>query len=97
MGGTSLSGGIGGVYNTLLGSLLLSMLRNGMNVIEDYLGRKKFVIFYLICGIAAAFTQIFFNPDSVSWFSTQVGKEKKSQERDLDIAEYLKKMKCLFS
>ncbi|MBE3113256.1 MAG: ABC transporter permease [Actinobacteria bacterium] len=33
VGGTSLSGGIGGVYNTLLGSLLLSMLRNGMNVI----------------------------------------------------------------
>jgi ribose transport system permease protein len=33
VGGTSLSGGLGGVYNTLLGSLLLSMLRNGMNVI----------------------------------------------------------------
>ena len=30
-----------------------------------------------------------FHPDSVSWFSTQIGKEKKSQERDLDIAEYL--------
>jgi len=33
IGGTSLSGGLGGAYNTLLGSLLLSMLGNGMNVI----------------------------------------------------------------
>ncbi|MGI9012534.1 MAG: hypothetical protein ACR2F1_15290 [Nitrososphaeraceae archaeon] len=23
-----------------------------------------------------------FHPDSVNWFSTQIGKEKKSQERD---------------
>jgi hypothetical protein len=30
-----------------------------------------------------------FHPDSVNWFSTQVGREKKSEERDLDIAEYL--------
>lgn len=30
-----------------------------------------------------------FHPDTVKWFSTQVGKERKSQERDLDIAEYL--------
>jgi ribose/xylose/arabinose/galactoside ABC-type transport system permease subunit len=33
VGGTALSGGIGGVYNTLLGSFLLSILGNGMNVI----------------------------------------------------------------
>jgi len=33
IGGTALSGGLGGVYNTLLGSLLLSILGNGMNVI----------------------------------------------------------------
>jgi ribose/xylose/arabinose/galactoside ABC-type transport system permease subunit len=33
VGGTALSGGIGGVYNTLLGSLLISILGNGMNVI----------------------------------------------------------------
>ncbi|GAH14972.1 unnamed protein product [marine sediment metagenome] len=34
------------------------------NNVEDYLGRKNFVIFYLLCGVAAALTQIFFNPDS---------------------------------
>jgi len=33
IGGTALSGGLGGVYNTLLGSFLLSILGNGMNVI----------------------------------------------------------------
>ena len=33
IGGTSLSGGLGGVVNTMLGSLLLSMLGNGMNVV----------------------------------------------------------------
>ncbi|MBA7572786.1 Ribose import permease protein RbsC [subsurface metagenome] len=33
VGGTALSGGLGGVYNTLLGSFLLSILGNGMNVI----------------------------------------------------------------
>ena len=33
VGGTALSGGIGGVYNTLLGSFLISILGNGMNVI----------------------------------------------------------------
>ncbi|MDP2944871.1 MAG: rhomboid family intramembrane serine protease [Atribacterota bacterium] len=46
----------------LLGNMLFLWIFG--NNIEDYLGRKKFVIFYLICGIAAAFTQIFFNPDS---------------------------------
>ena len=33
VGGTALSGGLGGVFNTLLGSFLLSILGNGMNVI----------------------------------------------------------------
>ncbi len=46
----------------LLGNMLFLWIFG--NNIEDYLGRKKFVIFYLICGIAAAFTQVFFNPDS---------------------------------
>ena len=34
------------------------------NNVEDYLGRKKYLFFYLICGISAALTQIFLNPDS---------------------------------
>ena len=32
--------------------------------IEDILGHEKFLIFYLMCGIAAAVTQTFFNVDS---------------------------------
>jgi membrane associated rhomboid family serine protease len=33
--------------------------------IEDNFGHVKFVIFYLICGLIAAFAQIMFDPDSV--------------------------------
>ncbi len=32
--------------------------------IEDILGHEKYLIFYLLCGIAAAVTQVFFNLDS---------------------------------
>jgi len=46
----------------LLGNMLFLWIFG--NNVEDYLGRKKFVIFYLVCGISAAFTQIVFNPDS---------------------------------
>jgi integrase/recombinase XerD len=46
--------------------------------------RKILKIFYKV-----VFGKNEFHPDSVSWFSTHIGKEKKSQERDLDIAEYL--------
>ncbi len=47
----------------LLGNMLFLWIFG--NNIEDYLGKKYFVIFYLFCGTAAAFTQIFFNPDSI--------------------------------
>jgi membrane associated rhomboid family serine protease len=46
----------------LLGNMLFLWIFG--NNVEDYLGRKKYVIFYLLCGVAAALTQIFFNPDS---------------------------------
>jgi len=46
----------------LLGNMLFLWIFG--NNVEDYLGRKKFVIFYLFCGIAATLTQIFINPDS---------------------------------
>ncbi|HZB18098.1 MAG TPA: tyrosine-type recombinase/integrase, partial [Nitrososphaeraceae archaeon] len=46
--------------------------------------RKILKIFYKV-----VFGKNEFHPEQVNWFSTQVGKEKKSQERDLDIAEYL--------
>jgi membrane associated rhomboid family serine protease len=32
--------------------------------IEDILGHAKYLLFYLMCGIAAALTQVFFNPTS---------------------------------
>src|SRR5689334_14606174 len=32
--------------------------------IEDILGHAKYLLFYLLCGIAAALTHIFFNPGS---------------------------------
>jgi site-specific recombinase XerD len=46
--------------------------------------RKILKIFYKVI-----YGQNESHPPQVSWFSTQVGKERKSQERDLDIAEYL--------
>ena len=46
--------------------------------------RKILKIFYKV-----VFGKNEFHPEQVNWFSTQVGKEKRSQERDLDIAEYL--------
>jgi membrane associated rhomboid family serine protease len=35
------------------------------NNIEDAMGRFRFVIFYLLCGLAAALAQVFMNPHSV--------------------------------
>ena len=32
--------------------------------IEDILGHGKYLAFYLLCGVAAAMTQVFFSPDS---------------------------------
>ena len=32
--------------------------------IEDILGHGKYLLFYLMCGVAAAMTQVFFNADS---------------------------------
>jgi membrane associated rhomboid family serine protease len=46
-----------------LGGNMLYLWIFGDNV-EDIMGRPKFVIFYLLCGIAAAFAQILVNPHS---------------------------------
>jgi membrane associated rhomboid family serine protease len=35
------------------------------NNVEDALGRFRFILFYLICGTAAAATQVFFSPHSM--------------------------------
>src|SRR5688572_16931513 len=35
------------------------------NNIEDSMGRLRFIVFYLLCGLAAAFGQVLTNPSSV--------------------------------
>jgi len=46
----------------LLGNMLFLWIFG--NNVEEYLGRVNFIIFYLVGGLSAAFTQIFFNPNS---------------------------------
>jgi membrane associated rhomboid family serine protease len=63
------------IYLTLLTSIFMhgSFLHLGGNMlylwvfgdnVEDSMGHIKYLIFYLICGLAASFTHIFFNLDS---------------------------------
>jgi membrane associated rhomboid family serine protease len=35
------------------------------NNVEDSMGRFRFIVFYLLCGIGAAFAQVFADPDSI--------------------------------
>ncbi|GAB4113610.1 MAG: rhomboid family intramembrane serine protease [Candidatus Caldatribacteriota bacterium] len=46
----------------LIGNMLFLWIFG--NNIEDFFGRIPFILFYLLCGVAAAFTQILFNPNS---------------------------------
>lgn len=46
-----------------LGGNMLYLWIFGNNV-EDYLGSARFILFYLLCGLAASFTHIIFNPNS---------------------------------
>lgn len=46
-----------------LGGNMLALYVFGDNV-EDRLGSGRYLIFYLLCGLAAAFTHVFFNADS---------------------------------
>jgi membrane associated rhomboid family serine protease len=34
------------------------------NNVEDFLGRVRFILFYLLCGLGAGFTQVIFSPNS---------------------------------
>lgn len=55
IGGTALSGGVGGVHRTVLGVLILSVLSNGLNQVgaADY---TQTIIKGLVIVVAAAFT-----------------------------------------
>lgn len=53
----------GGIFH-LAGNMLYLWIFG--NNIEDRLGRLRFIIFYLFCGIVAAYAQVISNPDSVT-------------------------------
>jgi membrane associated rhomboid family serine protease len=52
-----------GSWMHILGNMLYLWIFGDQ--IEDLLGHVKFLIFYIVCGIAAAMAQIIYNPDSV--------------------------------
>ncbi len=51
VGGTALTGGAGGPFNTLFGALMMSMLQNGMNVvgIDQYFQQSILGLMIIIC------------------------------------------------
>lgn len=52
-----------GSWMHLLGNMLFLWIFG--NNIEDYLGKFKFILFYLVCGIGASFSHILFNWNSM--------------------------------
>jgi len=55
LGGTALSGGIGGVNRTLIGALIITVIRNGMNVVGLNIFAQQIVL-GLILILAVALT-----------------------------------------
>ena len=53
---------IHGSFIHLFGNMLFLWIFG--NNVEDYLGRRNFIIFYIVCGIAAALAQVLTNPNS---------------------------------
>jgi ribose transport system permease protein len=51
VGGTALTGGAGGPFNTLFGALMMSMLQNGMNVvgIDQYFQQSILGLMIIVC------------------------------------------------
>lgn len=56
IGGTAMTGGAGGVLNTLVGALMLSVINNGMNVIGvDVYAQQSFLGVLIIIAVAISF------------------------------------------
>ena len=56
VGGTALTGGVGGVVNVLFGTLFLSLLDNGMNVVGiDQYFQQAILGAMVIFGVAVTF------------------------------------------
>jgi ribose transport system permease protein len=51
VGGTALTGGAGGPFNTLFGALMMSMLQNGMNVVgvDQYFQQSILGLMIIVC------------------------------------------------
>lgn len=52
-----------GSWMHILGNMLFLWIFGGN--IEDAMGRLRFVVFYLLCGFAASFSQLLANPNSI--------------------------------
>jgi len=56
VGGTAMTGGAGGVLNTLVGALILSVINNGMNVVGiDVYAQQSFLGLLIIIAVAISF------------------------------------------
>ena len=56
VGGTALTGGSGGIINTLVGAVIMSMLKNGMTVIGiDVYAQQTFLGILIVLAVAASF------------------------------------------
>jgi len=55
-GGTAMTGGAGGIFNTLVGSLIMGILNNGMTVIGiDVYAQQVFLGLFIIAAVAITF------------------------------------------
>ena len=56
VGGTALTGGAGGVFNTLVGALIMSIIKNGMTVVGiDIYAQQTFLGILIILAVAVTF------------------------------------------
>jgi ribose/xylose/arabinose/galactoside ABC-type transport system permease subunit len=56
IGGTAMTGGAGGVVNTLVGVLVMSVINNGMNIIGiDVYAQQSFLGILVIVAVAISF------------------------------------------